>query len=43
MQDISKLFQKEMGSKAIIGFTIFDRWFPFTPAKVRFDANSTPT
>ncbi|KAG7353957.1 UDP-sugar pyrophosphorylase [Nitzschia inconspicua] len=33
MQDIPKLFQKEMGSDAIIGFTTFDRWFTFSPAK----------
>jgi hypothetical protein len=35
MQDIPKLFQKEMGSEANIGFTMFDRWFTFSPAKVR--------
>ena len=34
MQDIPKLFQKEMGSNAKIGFTTFDRWFTFSPAKV---------
>lgn len=34
MQDIPKLFQKEMGSEAKIGFTMFDRWFTFSPAKV---------
>eukprot|EP00566_Odontella_aurita_P007124 CAMPEP_0113539968 /NCGR_PEP_ID=MMETSP0015_2-20120614/8219_1 /TAXON_ID=2838 /ORGANISM="Odontella" /LENGTH=741 /DNA_ID=CAMNT_0000439719 /DNA_START=323 /DNA_END=2548 /DNA_ORIENTATION=- /assembly_acc=CAM_ASM_000160 len=33
MQDIPKLFQKEMGSEANIGFTNFDRWFSFSPAK----------
>lgn len=33
MQDIPKLFQKEMGSDANIGFTTFDRWFTFSPAK----------
>jgi len=33
MQDIPKLFQKEMGSDANIGFTNFDRWFSFSPAK----------
>lgn len=33
MQDIPKLFQKEMGSDALIGFTTFDRWFTFSPAK----------
>lgn len=33
MQDIPKLFQKEMGSDANIGFTMFDRWFTFSPAK----------
>lgn len=35
MQDIPKLFQKEMGADANIGFTMFDRWFTFSPAKVR--------
>jgi hypothetical protein len=35
MQDIPKLFQKEMQSDAKIGFTMFDRWFTFSPAKVR--------
>lgn len=34
MQDIPKLFQKEMGQEANIGFTMFDRWFTFSPAKV---------
>lgn len=34
MQDIPKLFQKEMGSEARIGFTMFERWFTFSPAKV---------
>ena len=33
MQDIPKLFQKEMGSSVNIGFTMFDRWFTFSPAK----------
>lgn len=33
MQDIPKLFQKEMGSDANIGFTMFERWFTFSPAK----------
>lgn len=33
MQDIPKLYQKEMGSEASIGFTTFDRWFTFSPAK----------
>lgn len=33
MQDIPKLFQKELGSEANIGFTTFDRWFTFSPAK----------
>jgi UDP-sugar pyrophosphorylase len=34
MQDIPKLFQKELGSNVNIGFTMFDRWFTFSPAKV---------
>lgn len=33
MQDIPKLFQKEMGPECNIGFTTFDRWFCFSPAK----------
>jgi len=33
MQDIPKLFQKEMGREVNIGFTMFDRWFTFSPAK----------
>jgi len=33
MQDIPKLYQKEMGDQANIGFTMFDRWFTFSPAK----------
>lgn len=38
MQDIPKLFQKEMGSEANIGFTMFDRWFTFSPAKNSLEA-----
>lgn len=38
MQDIPKLFQKEMGADANIGFTLFDRWFTFSPAKNALDA-----
>ena len=31
-----KLLQKEVGSSNMnIGFTLFDRWFTFSPAKVR--------
>jgi len=33
MQDIPKLFQKELGNSVNIGFTMFDRWFTFSPAK----------
>lgn len=33
MQDFPKLLQKEMGSSANIGFTMFERWFSFSPAK----------
>jgi len=33
MQDIPKLFQKELGESVNIGFTMFDRWFTFSPAK----------
>eukprot|EP00543_Licmophora_paradoxa_P005492 CAMPEP_0202442046 /NCGR_PEP_ID=MMETSP1360-20130828/1534_1 /ASSEMBLY_ACC=CAM_ASM_000848 /TAXON_ID=515479 /ORGANISM="Licmophora paradoxa, Strain CCMP2313" /LENGTH=658 /DNA_ID=CAMNT_0049057289 /DNA_START=100 /DNA_END=2076 /DNA_ORIENTATION=+ len=38
MQDIPKLFQKEMGADANIGFTTFDRWFTFSPAKNALEA-----
>jgi UDP-sugar pyrophosphorylase len=38
MQDIPKLFQKEMGAEANIGFTMFDRWFTFSPAKNALEA-----
>lgn len=38
MQDIPKLFQKEMGNDASIGFTTFDRWFTFSPAKNALEA-----
>mmetsp|Transcript_33951 Transcript_33951/g.37932 ORF Transcript_33951/g.37932 Transcript_33951/m.37932 type:complete len:676 (-) Transcript_33951:283-2310(-) len=33
MQDIPKLFRKELGNNVNIGFTMFDRWFTFSPAK----------
>jgi len=33
MQDFPKLLQKEMGAQANVGFTMFDRWFTFSPAK----------
>lgn len=33
MQDIPKLFQKELKRDAKIGFTSFDRWYTFSPAK----------
>jgi UDP-sugar pyrophosphorylase len=35
MQDLPKLFQKELGSDVNIGYTMLDRWFTFSPAKVR--------
>eukprot|EP00934_Nitzschia_sp_Nitz4_P001896 Nitzschia sp. Nitz4//scaffold144_size56818//34913//37218//NITZ4_006541-RA/size56818-processed-gene-0.69-mRNA-1//1//CDS//3329536528//1896//frame0 len=38
MQDIPKLFQKEMGADCNIGFTMFDRWFTFSPAKNSLEA-----
>lgn len=38
MQDIPTLFQKEMGKEANIGFTMFDRWFTFSPAKNALEA-----
>ena len=34
MQDLPKLFQKELGSDVNIGYTMLDRWFTFSPAKV---------
>ena len=40
MQDIPKLFQKELGSEVNIGFTTFDRWFTFSPAKVNTEPQS---
>eukprot|EP00815_Leptocylindrus_aporus_P005842 CAMPEP_0116068674 /NCGR_PEP_ID=MMETSP0322-20121206/11812_1 /TAXON_ID=163516 /ORGANISM="Leptocylindrus danicus var. apora, Strain B651" /LENGTH=721 /DNA_ID=CAMNT_0003555851 /DNA_START=60 /DNA_END=2225 /DNA_ORIENTATION=- len=33
MQDFPKLLQKEMGSEAKVGFTQFERWLSFSPAK----------
>lgn len=42
MQDFPKLLQKEMGSEANIGFTTFDRWFTFSPAKVNLISNRVP-
>lgn len=38
MQDFPKLLQKEMGSEANVGFTMYDRWFTFSPAKNSLDA-----
>ena len=38
MQDIPKLFQKEMGAEVNIGFTMFDRWITFSPAKNSLEA-----
>jgi len=39
MQDIPKLFQKELGAENTnIGFTMFDRWFTFSPAKNSLEA-----
>jgi len=38
MQDIPKLFQKEMGQDVNIGFTMFDRWVTFSPAKNSLEA-----
>lgn len=38
MQDIPKLFQKEMGTEVNIGFTMFDRWITFSPAKNSLEA-----
>jgi UDP-sugar pyrophosphorylase len=38
MQDFPTLMQKEMGQEANIGFTMFDRWYTFSPAKNAFEA-----
>lgn len=38
MQDIPKLFQKELMDDCNIGFTTFDRWCTFSPAKNALDA-----
>jgi len=39
MQDIPKLYQKELGAEnANIGFTMFERWFTFSPAKNSLEA-----
>mmetsp|Transcript_17482 Transcript_17482/g.24893 ORF Transcript_17482/g.24893 Transcript_17482/m.24893 type:complete len:718 (+) Transcript_17482:92-2245(+) len=38
MQDFPKLMQKEMGSEANVGFTMFERWYSFSPAKNSFEA-----
>jgi UDP-sugar pyrophosphorylase len=40
MQDVPKLFQKELGNKALenVGFTSFERWFTFSPAKNALEA-----
>lgn len=40
MQDLPKLFQKELGSDVNIGYTMLDRWFTFSPAKVRANARA---
>jgi len=41
MQDIPKLFQKEMGQEANIGFTMFERWLTFSPAKNALEAGQS--
>jgi len=38
MQDFPKLMQKEMGAEANVGFTMFERWYTFSPAKNSFQA-----
>jgi UDP-sugar pyrophosphorylase len=38
MQDVPKLFQKELGANAHIGFTLLDRWLTFSPAKNALEA-----
>lgn len=38
MQDFPKLMQKEMGAEANVGFTMFERWYTFSPAKNSLDA-----
>ena len=38
MQDLPKLFQKELGATANVGFTTYERWFTFSPAKNALEA-----
>eukprot|EP00531_Pseudo-nitzschia_arenysensis_P009560 CAMPEP_0116133172 /NCGR_PEP_ID=MMETSP0329-20121206/9961_1 /TAXON_ID=697910 /ORGANISM="Pseudo-nitzschia arenysensis, Strain B593" /LENGTH=697 /DNA_ID=CAMNT_0003627779 /DNA_START=67 /DNA_END=2160 /DNA_ORIENTATION=+ len=40
MQDLPKLFQKELGSDVNIGYTMLDRWFTFSPAKNALEAGA---
>lgn len=40
MQDFPKLLAKEMGSTARVGFTSFEKWLSFSPAKNSLDAGA---
>ena len=40
MQDFPKLFAKEMGSETRIGFTSFEKWLSFSPAKNNLEAGA---
>lgn len=40
MQDFPKLLSKEMGSEARIGFTSFEKWLSFSPAKNNLEAGA---
>jgi UDP-sugar pyrophosphorylase len=40
MQDFPKLLAKEVGSQARIGFTSFEKWLSFSPAKNSLDAGA---
>lgn len=40
VQDFPKLLVKELGPSAVIGFTSFDKWLSFSPAKNSLDAGA---
>ena len=41
MQDFPKLMQKELGNSVNVGFTMFERWFTFSPAKNSLESGQT--
>jgi len=41
MQDFPKLMQKELGNTVNVGFTMFERWFTFSPAKNSLESGQT--